>query len=133
LYFEGPDPGIDYLLDDVACYSDTGPGGTDPTLHVADLDMILVTRGPNFAGRVTVRIEDGYDAPVVGAAIDGSWSGVTSSTVSGATDGAGEVTFTSPQTKSSGTFTFTVDHVEEPGYIYLPEDNVEDSDSVSTP
>jgi len=131
LYFEGPDPGIDYLLDDVACYSDTG--GTEPTMHVDDLDMSLVTRGPNYAGRVTVRIVDEFGAPVVGAAIDGTWSGATSSNVGGATDGTGEVTFTSPQTKAGGTFTFTVNSVEEPGYLYAPDDNMETQDSISSP
>ncbi|MDX1381703.1 MAG: Ig-like domain-containing protein, partial [Xanthomonadales bacterium] len=132
LYFEGPAPGIDYLLDDVACYTDTNPGG-DTTMHVADLAMSLVTRGPNYSGRVTVRIVDQYGAPVVGATVSGSWSGATSGTVSGSTDGAGEVTFTSPNTKAGGTFTFTVYNVEEPGYVYAPEDNVETADSVTSP
>jgi len=131
LYFEGPAPGIDYLLDDVACYSDTGGGET--TMHVDDLAMSLVRRGPNYAGRVTVRIVDVFGAPVVGAAVDGAWSGAVSGTVGGSTDGTGEITFTSPQTKSGGTFTFTVNNVEEPGYLYAPEDNVETADSVASP
>ena len=131
LYFEGPAPGIDYLLDDVACYSDTGGGET--TMHVDDLAMSLVRRGPNYAGRVTVRIVDVFGAPVVGAAVDGAWSGAVSGTVGGSTDGTGEITFTSPQTKSGGTFTFTVNNVEEPGYLYAPEDNAETADSVASP
>jgi len=132
LYFEGPDPGIDYLLDDVACYTDTGTGG-DVGMHVADLAMSLVRRGPNFAGRVTVRIVDESGTPVVGAAVSGTWSGAVNGTAAGSTDGAGEITFTSSQTRAGGTFTFTVNNVEEPGYAYNPEDNVETADSISSP
>ena len=132
LYFEGPAPGVDYLLDDVACYADTDPGG-ELTMHVAALDMKLITRGPNYAGRVTVRMVDGNDMPVVGASIHGSWSGATSSDVSGSTDGTGEVSFTSPQTKDGGTFTFTVNNVEEPDYVYVRDEDLETSDSISSP
>ncbi len=100
-------------------------------MHVADLAMSLVRRGPNYAGRVTVRIVDEFNAPVVGAAVNGTWSGAVSGTVGGNTDGAGEITFTSPQNKTGGTFTFTVNNVEGAGYLYVPGDNVEVQDSIT--
>ena len=64
---------------------------------------------------------------------DGPWSGAVNGTVSGNTDGAGEITYTSPQNKSGGTFTFTVDNVEGTGYIYAWEANAETQDSISSP
>lgn len=130
LYFEGPDPGTSYLLDDVACYGAVS-GNVD--MWVDDIAMSLVTQGPNNRGRATVTVVDEHGAPLAGATVSGTWSGLVSDSANAVTDGAGAVTLTSPKTRSSGTFTFTVDAVVADGYSYEPSSNVETSDSISTP
>ncbi|MCQ6963594.1 S8 family peptidase [Methanolobus chelungpuianus] len=73
----------------------------------------------------TVKVVDSSGKAIPGASVNGSWSGLTSGTVSGVTDAGGVVKFTSSQVKSpAGTFTFTVNEVACSGYVYDPSQNV---------
>lgn len=112
---------------------------TAPTMHVASIDMSKDSRS---AGRntfvwavATVTIVDASDNPVDGA-VSGDWSGTTSDSDSGVTDGSGQVSLKSDEKKnpaSGTTFTFTVDGVVKDDWIYDPSNNVETSDSIIWP
>jgi len=114
--------------------------GTEPTMHVASIEMSLSTRK---AGRntftnalATVTILDASNKPVQGATVYASWSGATSDSDSGLTDTQGKVTLESDAVKnaSSGTtFTFTVDNVVKSGWTYDPASNIESSDFIVVP
>jgi serine protease len=105
-------------------------------LHVANIDMTLKTAGINTCALATVTIVDAGNSPVEGVTVYGSWSGATSDTDTGATDGNGQVTVESDKVKraaASETFTFTVEAVTKDGWTYKPVDNVETSDSIAVP
>jgi serine protease len=105
-------------------------------LHVANIDMTLKTAGINTCALATVTIVDAGNSPVEGVTVYGSWSGATSGTDTGATDGNGQVTVESDKVKraaASETFTFTVEAVTKDGWTYKPVDNVETSDSIAVP
>jgi subtilisin family serine protease len=108
-------------------------------LHVADISMDIKTAGRNTAGVATVTIVDANNNPVFGVTVYGYWSGATSDTDSGLTDGNGLVTMTSDFVKrgkkdtSQLTFTFNIEDVELTGFSYNPAEDVETSDSVTSP
>jgi len=105
-------------------------------MHVAGIDMALKTAGANTAGLATVTIVDAGGNPLSGASVSGHWSGVTSDSDTGLTNGTGQVTLQSNNVKRAPhgtTFTFTVDSVSLAGWSYDAAANVETSDSVSVP
>ncbi|NNL95213.1 MAG: hypothetical protein HKO64_06285, partial [Xanthomonadales bacterium] len=130
VYFEGPDPGINYFLDDVVCTTDAPPM---PDMYVGDIAMSYRSRGPNNNGVADVLVLDENGAPLAGATVSGNWSGVVSGSVSGVTGGNGRVSLSSAKSRSSGSFTFTVDNINASGYNYNPALNVETSDTVVVP
>jgi PKD repeat protein len=65
-----------------------------------------------------VTITDISGNPISGATVTAAWSGLVSATISGITDNAGAISFTSPSASSSGTFTFTVTNVSAAGCTY---------------
>ena len=69
--------------------------------------------------------------PVVGAMVEGAWSGLVSGTGSANTGAGGIAVLTSSWTWGQGTFTFTVQDVIASGYEYDPAANGETRDSVS--
>jgi len=106
------------------------------TMHVESIDMELSTRtaGRNKFTRAlaTVTIFDANNNPVAGATVYGSWSGATSDTDSGVTDGAGVVILVSDEVKnapSGTTFNFTMDDVVKLGWTYDSDSNEETKDS----
>lgn len=105
-------------------------------MHVAGIDMALKTAGINTAGLATVTTVDAGGAPLSGASVSGHWSGATSDSDTGLTDGAGQVTLQSSNVKRAPhgtTFTFTVDDVSLAGWSYDAASNLESSDSISVP
>jgi hypothetical protein len=106
---------------------------TVPTIYVSDIAMTGKKAGPNRSATAVVTILDTGGAPVEGATVYGTWSGLYSANVSGVTLADGTITFNSGKVKSAGTFTFTVDDVVKSGYTYDPGLNVETSDSVAVP
>ena len=103
-----------------------------PTIHIAAITMSLSTTSRGKAGVATVTIKNANGATVSGATVTGSWSGLTSASVSGNTSSTGKVKFTSARTKSTGTFTFTVTNVTAPGYTYAASQNAATSGSITT-
>jgi serine protease len=106
------------------------------TMHIANIVMSLdsKTRGRNtFVWAVAaVTIFDKSDNPVEGATVSGYWSGATSDSDSGVTDGNGEVALKSDSVKNAhGTFTFTVDNVAKDGWTYDSSVNEETSASIT--
>ena len=83
-------------------------------------------------GRTEITIVDQNGLPMVGATVEGTWSGLVSGTGSantGAVDGI--AVLRSSWTWGHGTFIFTVQDVIVSGYEHDPEANDETSDSVS--
>lgn len=102
-------------------------------VYVFDIAMTPIIAGKNYSARATVTIYNDSGAPVSGATVYGSWSGVVSGSSSGVTLSDGKISLTSPKTKQSGTFTFTVTDVTAAGYTYDPALNNETSDSIVVP
>jgi PKD repeat protein len=102
-------------------------------MRVTDIAMSLtVNKKGQALADAAVKLQDASGQPVVGAAINGTWSGLVSRTASATTDGTGVARFSSPSTRSkSGTFVFTVNGATLNGYVYAPATNVETSDSIS--
>lgn len=86
--------------------------------------------GTKYAN-ATVKVVDANGNPVPGVSINGTWSGVVSSILTGTTGSNGTVTFKSSITKASGTFTFTVKSLTATGYTYDSSKNVLTSGSVT--
>jgi len=124
----------DYAVDLMLVIS----SATSYTMHIHDIVMEpeTVSHGPNdfTNAKATVTIVDAIGNPVEGATVSGHWSGATSDTDSGITDGTGQVSLKSDKVKnpSSGTtFTFTVDKVTKDGWTYDSSANVKTSDGIS--
>jgi subtilisin len=121
--------------------SDTEPvvvpdSTTENKIYVGSLTAVKDSslRGKNTFGLavVTVKIVDSDGKAVPGASVSGSWSGLTSRTVSEVTDSSGIVKFTSSQVKNpGGTFTFTVNEVVCSGCVYDSSHNVLSTVSVT--
>jgi hypothetical protein len=104
------------------------------TMHVSDIDMSFKTAGPNVNAIATVTIVDSSNKPVEGATVSGTWSGATTDTDSGITDGMGQLSLKSNKVKNppSGTkFIFTVDNVEKVEWTYDLGANIETSDNIA--
>lgn len=105
-----------------------------PTMHVADIKMNLVSRGWSTYATATVAIVDASGNPVSGATVSGQWSGATSDSDSGVTNGNGKVTLQSNTVRRpprGTTFTFTVTDVTKDGWSYDPDANVVTSGSIT--
>lgn len=75
--------------------------------------------------------EDGF--PVVGATVEGTWSGLYKSSMSNTTDMFGFISFETGWLRKAGTVTFTVTRVVSPdGHEYVL-DPAEPSDSTYGP
>jgi len=110
------------------------------TMHVSSIKVLLkkVTVRPNkfYTAIATVNIVDADGSSVEGATVSGTWSGATSDTDSGVTDGIGQVSLQSDKVenpKRGTTFTFTVDSVTKEGWTYDSSKNTETSDSIKVP
>jgi PKD repeat protein len=102
---------------------DDGAAGTDSqevtvseaadTMHVGDLDGSKDLKGKS--GRwevfVTVTIHDDSHNSVANATVFGTWSGATSSSVSGTTGSDGTVTFSTGNISSGSIVIFRVENV----------------------
>lgn len=110
------------------------PSGGSSVMHIADIAMSLKSGGPNVNAIATVTILDDQGAPVEGATVSGKWSGLTSDSDSGQTDGSGRVSLNSDRLKKpSGTFTFEVANIARAGTNWDQDADSETSDSISVP
>lgn len=107
------------------------PVVTAMPMRVADIALSLGGNAKVARATAAVKVFDANGAPVVGATVHGTWSGVVSRQGSAVTGGNGVAGLTSPNTKSRGTFIFTVDGVTLPGFVYDAALNTETTDSIS--
>jgi hypothetical protein len=99
---------------------------------VAAISMSLSTTSTGKAAIATMTVKDGNGVVVSGAKVSGTWSGLTSASVSANTGTTGTVKFTSARTKKTGTFTFTVTSVTKTGYTYASGQNAATSGLINT-
>ena len=103
-----------------------------PTFAVGDIAMSLAAAtSTSYRASAAVTVLNASGQPLSGVNIRGRWSGLTSATVSGTTNSAGVVKFTSAATRNRGTFIFTVTLGSRAGYKYVATQNVETSDSIT--
>jgi len=111
--------------------------GTPPSqkMHVSNIDMTTETKsaGPNIFTKAiaTVTIMDSLNNPVSSATVYGQWSGLTTNSDQGTTDGTGKVSIESDQVKNAcDWYKFCVTDAAKTGWTYEPDKNVETCDSV---
>lgn len=102
-------------------------------LYVASITMSLSSTKQGYQATATVTVKNQNGTVVPSATVTGTWSGLTTGTVSKTTGRTGSAALTSARTKNRGTFTFTVTGIALSGYNYAPTSNVETSDSINTP
>jgi endo-1,3-1,4-beta-glycanase ExoK len=109
----------------------TPPPNGDPTkMHISTIAMALASRNSQATASVTVL--DGAGNPVVGATVNGVWSGlVTNGDGSKATGTNGTALFYSGRSSASGTFMFCVTSIIKGGMTYDAAANTETCDSIS--
>jgi PKD repeat protein len=94
-----------------------------PQVKAASITMTVTEKSnrKQAIAEAIVTIVDGKGQPVSGARVSVAWSGLVTSTASGTTDTAGQVTFTSRTLTQRGTVTITITNVVKSGYIYTPD------------
>lgn len=102
-------------------------------IYVHDIAMGWRFQGSKYYGQATVWIKDQSGANVVGATVNGYWSGSVSASKSGVTGSDGKIMLESPGVLVGGTFIFTVSDVTKTYWQYDTVLNVETSDSVTAP
>jgi len=128
------DGAVDSATITISVGSATEPPAGGSVMHVADIAMSTKSGGPNVNAIATVTVVDDQGVPVGGATVSGKWSGLTSDSDSGQTDGSGRVSFNSDRLKKpSGIFNFSVSDVARAGSTYDPGADIETSDSISAP
>ena len=106
------------------------------TVHIESIGLTvkssIVSGKINYQCVASVKVNNYSSGLVSGAAVKGSWTGVTtSSNVSATTNTSGLATFTSAKTTKRGTCTFKVNSVTLSGWTYDANQNSETSDSLT--
>jgi PKD repeat protein len=105
-----------------------------PTTSCHVGSIVMANGGtPGYKASATVTVHDQDCAPLAGVTVAIAWSGATSGTDSGVTNGSGQVTFTSSRNKAGGTFTCCVTDLSLSGYPYDSPSNHETCDSITLP
>jgi thermitase len=110
--------------------------GEPNKMHIQSITMALKKTGLYTYALATITVVDANDKPVAGATVSGHWSGATTDSDTGTTNGTGQVTVQSNgvrRARSGTTFTFTVDNVALTGWTYDSANNVETFDSITVP
>ena len=109
-------------------------GGTDGTVHVADLDATKVISKNKWTATVTVKVVDDTGALVSGAVVTGAWSGGYVGTGTCTTGSTGTCSMVSGSMKLTATsVTYTVNNVTASGFTYDASANTDpDGDSSGT-
>lgn len=103
-------------------------------MHVSNIAMSVVSAGgPSYKAQAVVTVVDANGVPVSGATVTGTYSGATSSTVSGTTAANGTVTLQSTKKSGGGTWTFCVTTITKAGWTYNSAANTETCDTVTGP
>jgi hypothetical protein len=106
---------------------------TPGVMHVSNIAMSSQKVGKNYKAVATVTIVDASDQPVGTATVYGEFTGATSDSVSGNTDGSGNVALSSSNKSGGGSWTFCVTNVTRSGWTYNSSANVETCDSITAP
>ncbi len=113
----------------------TTPFAPAATAAVNDIVMSLRTIGRKHrSATAQITIVDENATPLANATVSGQWSGLTTQSASGLTDGSGILSVSSSKVSqnASGEFRFTVTDVSASGRSYDPADNVETSDCITS-
>ena len=102
-------------------------------IYVANIAMSLSSTKQGYQAIATVTVRNQNGVVVPNATVTGTWSGLTTGTVSKTTGRNGTAALTSARTRNRGTFTFTVTGLTLSGSTYSPTRNVETTDSIATP
>jgi len=94
---------------------------------VVSIDLSIQAFWKWWRVTTTVTVADPSGAPIVGATVEGHWSGVVTGNVSDTTDAAGQIDNRTGWIRSSGTATFTVDRVSKDGQDYTLTGETSDS------
>jgi fibronectin type 3 domain-containing protein len=108
---------------------------SQPTLHVAEIGMGLVSAGKNTKAQATVLVHSQPGAPVAGATVVGNWyfnDELVQTGATAVTDGAGNavLTLAPVKAKSGDKFTFKVTDILLTDWTYEPGEIIEGSISV---
>jgi len=108
-------------------------GGAIPEMHVSSIEPGVQRKGKSYHGVVIVSVVDSTSGQaVVGATVQGVFSGVFNQSLSAVTDSSGRaVLTTSAKERLPFSYTFTVTEVNATNYLYQPANNIETSDSGS--
>lgn len=109
-------------------------GGTDYTVHVADLDATKVISKNKWTATVTVKVVDDTGTAVSGAVVTGAWSGGYVGTGICTTGSTGTCSMVTGSMKLTATsVTYTVSNVTASGFTYDASANTDpDGDSNGT-
>ena len=102
-------------------------------VYVANFTMALSSNRQGYAATATLTVRNQNGVVVPNARVSGTWSGLTTGSVSGTTNLNGAVSLTSARTRNRGTFTFTVTGITLSGSTYAPTRNVRTSASIAAP
>jgi choice-of-anchor B domain-containing protein len=109
--------------------------GPTATMHVGDLDGTRVIKGKSgrWEASVTITVHDGFENPVAGATVSGTWSGASTASASGTTGSDGTLTLSTGTMSGGESVTFTVTGAGHATLTYAPSDNHDpDEDSDGT-
>lgn len=122
------------LAKDAIDYLTGSGGGTDGTVHVADLDATKSISKSKWTATVTVKVVDDTGAAVSGVVVTGAWSGGYTGTGTCTTGSTGTCSMVTGSMKLTSTsVTYTVNNVTASGYTYEPSANTDpDGDSTGT-
>ncbi len=104
----------------------------DAKVSVSDIVLTTSQTQQGTTATATITVLDQAGAPVVGARVTGSWTGLTSAQGSALTNQKGRATFHSTRTKDKGTFVFDLGTVSAMGTTYDAALNAKSHDSIAT-
>ncbi len=108
-----------------------------PTIHISNIDITLLKRGPRYNARGLVSIVDDTGMPIQGITVAGEWTlnGAFIMQASEETNKEGVANLDSGKvsTQSGDILTITIINVSKEGFTYDPTENVETSDWVKVP
>ena len=109
-------------------------GGTEGTVHIADLDATKIISKSKWTATVTVKVVDDTGAAVSGAVVTGAWSGGYLGTGTCTTGSTGTCSMVTGSMKLTATsVTYTVNNVTASGFTYDASSNTDpDGDSNGT-
>jgi PKD repeat protein len=94
------------------------PGVAQRSPTVSSLAVRLNVRGGTASGHASLRLLDQSGAPLRGAKVLGSWSGLISAAASGTTNGTGHLVLTSRAAGGAGCFTININSVRLNGITH---------------